>query len=117
MDRALTALVVSLVLSACDLTAPAHRACGVDPALAVAPTGGERAREGEYVMILRRLDEYRGYERVLRWYAEEMPWLGVTFFRAGESLDVLRGGDLSDRTLLVRRHEERFWTTVAEASC
>jgi hypothetical protein len=101
----------------CGLFESEPRACGQDPALIVWATGSERAREGEYLLLLEALEADSSLTTWLRWYSRRFPWDGITYFSPGEPLHVLRGGDLSDRTVLVGRHGERLWTTWRESRC
>jgi hypothetical protein len=109
-------LAAALALAAC-WTEPERAACGSDPALIVWAWGSERAREGEYLQILEALDTDSSLASWFRWYAQRFPQDGLTYFHPGERVDLLRGGDLSDRTVLVRRHGERLWSTWREFRC
>lgn len=106
-------LLGALVLGGC---ADQPRACGEWPALVVSPIAVERVVERRYLSLLGFYDRADAAE--WRRFAILVPEFGLLFFETGEPVRVVRAGELSDRTVLVRTvGRDRFWVTWDEVSC
>lgn len=92
------------------------RACGDWPAQAVGPVSHERTLEYVYVSWLVDYDLSR--RSAWQVFVAVFPEWGLAFFIPGETLVILRPGEVSPHTVLVRTAGgSRYWTTWEETAC
>lgn len=107
-------LVLALLAAACS---SGPRACGEYPAFYQAPLASEYATEVTAARYLAQWDSLPDATRELwRELSRRIPDFGLRFFERGTALTLLHRGEL-ERTVLVRRYGDRYWTATAELSC